>query len=164
MILLLPILLVQCSLYYKVFKKESTYYTGQEKTILSETTGALGFGYGFDPSVKLDYIFTHAYSEAALKENEKKLNEIMKKYEPAAAISFYEKIYQLEQVTLFKMNEYKEDEDWKQYTYIEKYLLPPLQQYLGLLEKSVLSVSSDYGKVIDARKKEISDQVKKDLS
>jgi len=52
----------------------------------------------------------------------------------------------------------------ERYTHIKKYLLPPLEEYLAMLERAVLAKDKSYGKIIEKRKKEIQEQVKKDLS
>ena len=47
------------------------------------------------------------------------------------------------------MNEYKEDEDWNEYTYIEKYLLPPLNEYIEYLEREIIARNKKYSKSLN---------------
>ena len=37
-----------------------------------------------------------------------------------------------------KMEQYRADGNWKNYTYINKYLMPPLDYYSGLIEKQAM--------------------------
>ena len=43
-----------------------------------------------------------------------------------------------------KMEKYREDGNWKNYTYIEKYLLPPLDHYSDVLEKQAMKRDRGY--------------------
>ncbi|HQO39344.1 MAG TPA: hypothetical protein PK986_02640, partial [Spirochaetota bacterium] len=72
--LLLPLLLIlNCSTWYQLTKKESRYYTEEEKLILEATTAAVDFRYGFDPSLELDYVYkAGTFSEKELTDKNKK--------------------------------------------------------------------------------------------
>ena len=161
--LILPIFMVQCAYYYKWFGAESSLYTVQEQKILQETMEVTDFGYGFDQRMKLDYVFMLQHSTKGMAKKKKAVTAIMKKAGPKQAVVFYEKIYRLYLVTRYTMEEAKEAEDWNDYTYVNKYLLPPLKLYTSIIREATLNVSGAYKKTIGTRHKEIEAEVKKDF-
>lgn len=164
-LLLIPVLLLtQCTTWYRLTKKESKYYTSAEKIILADTTSAIDFRYGFDPDLKLDYIYmagNFSTSEFLLKE--KQLKDALLKYKAEEVIAFYEKIYRLTEILTWHMNDYKEDEEWAEATLIEKYLIPDTKKFLEILEKNVILIDVQYRNIIEERKRVIKEEVVKDL-
>ena len=144
-------------------KKESTYYNTGDKIILQKTTEAAGFACGYDTEVEIDYVFKNTPGTVKKTDSAKKLSDEIKNLKPEDAVMFYEKIYRLKSVTTYRMNEYRADEDWKLYTHVSKYLLPPLEDFTSLLEAAVLKNVTDYGNKISERKKIIDQQVKAEL-
>ena len=164
-LLLLPVLLLtECTTWYRITKKESKYYTPLELNILADTTAAIDFKYGFDPDLKLDYIYmAGSFSDQEISSKEKKLKEALLKYKPEEVISFYEKIYRLTEIQSWYMNDYKKDEDWAESTLIEKYLLPDTKKFLEILEKNVVFIDENYRNIKEERKRVIKEEVIKDL-
>ena len=151
-ILLFLIFFSGCSLYYSMFKKESEYYSPKEIEILEKTLSVIDCNYGYDVDVELDYIYSDSYGKIDISKKGKAILEVLKIYTPADAILFYEKIYLLKTTTELMMKEFKEDEDWPEYTHLEKYLLPPISDYLSVLEKQILKIDLSYNDKISERK------------
>lgn len=164
-ILLLPLMLVQCSVWYNLTKKESRYYTPDELIILQETTSVAGFGYGFDPDLDLDYIFVAGiYSAKELEAKSKALRDVLVKYDSKRSVAFYEKIFRLQSIIEWNMNYYEKKEKWEKYTIIKKYILPDTEKYVEMLEKNIRLIDRNYSGIIEERKKQIKSNVEKELS
>lgn len=158
--LLLPLFLVQCATYYKFFKTESEYYTEGEKVILAQTTAAIGFRSGFDPDLKLDYVYSHSAVKDNAAKKKQKMIKALQAFKPGEVTAFYEKIFRLKRLIEYTMEEAKADEDWNDYTHIKKYVLPSFAVYFNLLEKSVLEVVPAYVDSMKKRKAVIEAEVK----
>ncbi|HQL83833.1 MAG TPA: hypothetical protein PK307_16660, partial [Spirochaetota bacterium] len=52
------------------------------------------------------------------------------------------------------------DGNWKNYTYLEKYLKPPLEHYTGTLERQAVRRDRAYSADIEKRKKAIDENVR----
>lgn len=164
-ILLLPLMLVQCSIWYNLTKKESKYYTPDELVMLQETTSAGGFSYGYDPDLDLDYIFVAGtYSAKELEAKSKAMRDVLIKYDNKRVVAFYEKIFRLQSIIEWNMNYYEKKEKWEKYTLIKKYILPDIEKYTEMLEKNILLIDKDYRGIIEERKKQIKSNVEKELS
>lgn len=165
-LILLPLIfLLQCSTWYQLTKKESKYYTPLEINILTDTTNAVDFRFGFDPDMKLDYIYMAGnFSQSELAAREKKMRDALSKYTKEEAVLFYEKIFRLTEIQTWKMNNYKKEEDWPEAALIEKYLLPDTVKFLEMLEKNVILIDANYRTIIEERKRIIREQVINELS
>lgn len=164
-ILLLPFMLTQCSVWYNLTKKESKYYSPDELVLLEETTAVSGFSYGFDPDLKLDYIYVAGtYSEKELDAKSKAMRGVLTKYEYDRIESFYEKIFKLKSIIEWNMNYYKKKEKWEKYTLIKTYILPDTEKYVEMYEKNILLINRSYKDIIEERKKQIKANVDKELS
>jgi len=161
---LMPLFLVQCTMWNSFFKKESTYFNAQDKQILESTLNSIDFDYGYDNEIDLDYVFVSSFSKEETSANRGNFEKALKRYDIKTAVMFYEKIYRLKSITVFKMNGYKNSGNWKEFTYIKKYHFPPLEKYTELLEKYILKKNKNYGKQIKTRKKIIDQDVVKLLS
>lgn len=158
--LLLPILFTGCSYWYSLTRTDSTYYTADENLMLDETTKAIDFRYGFDPDLELDYVYrAGTFSDKDLDAKSKKMLEVLKKYDKAVVIAFYEKIYKLNEIIVWTMGYCEREKEWTEYTLIQKYILPDTRKYLEILEKNVLLIDVNYKKIIEERKGEIKKQV-----
>jgi len=164
-ILLLPLMFTQCSVWYNLTKKESKYYTQDEIVLLQETTSASGFSYGFDPDLDLDYIYiAGTYSDKELAAKEKAQRDVISAYETERVTAFYEKIFRLKSIIEWNMNYYKKKEKWEEYTLLKTYILPDTEKFVEMLEKNLLLINRDYRNIIEKRKKKISADVEKELS
>ncbi len=157
--LLVPLFLVQCATYYRFFKSESKFFTEGEKVILAKTTAAIGFKSGFDPDLKLDFVYSHSSVKEGAVKKQKDLKDVLQSLKAEDVTAFYEKIFRLKRLIEYTMDETKKDEDWNDYTHIKKYILPSFVIYFNLLEKSVLQVVPEYGKTIERRKEFIDAEV-----
>lgn len=164
-ILLLSLLfMTECTTWYRLTKKESKYYTPVELNILADTTAAIDFKYGFDPDMKLDYIYMAGrFSDQEIYSKEKNLKDALLKYKPEEVVGFYEKIYRLTEIQTWYMNDYKADEEWAEATLIEKYILPDTKKFLELLEKNVIFIDEKYRNIKEERKRVIKEEVIRDL-
>ncbi len=163
-IFLLPLFFLNCSYYYSLFRKNSTYYSENEKDLLKKTTAICGHGYGYDPDVDLDYVFVNNFTKTQAADRDAALQKVFRNIGQKDAVSFFEKIYALREATIYLMDRYEKKEKWTEQTYLKKYLLPPLEEYCGLLEKNLLVLYSDYGASIDSRKSEIRLKVRDDMN
>ena len=150
--------LVRCAVYYHMFSFDSpgsTFYTEQEKEILEKTVKSIEFDYGYDPALELDYVFplSHGYTE--FKAGDKELSRALEGSDAGTLIEYSEKIYRLKKLTMLKMEKYRDDGNWNNYTLINKYLLPPLDHYSDAVEKQVLKRDKGYQYEIDNRKRVI---------
>ncbi len=164
-ILILPFMLMQCSLWYNLTKKESKYYSPDELALLQETTSVSGFGYGFDPDLDLDYVYVAGtYSAKELEAKAKAMRDVLIKYDSKRSVAFYEKLFRLKSIIEWNMNYYNKKETWEKYTLIKKYILPDTEKYVEMLEKNILLIDRNYSGIIEERKKQIKSNVEKELS
>lgn len=162
--LLLPVFFLQCSTWYQLTKKESKYYTEEEKQILEVTTAAVDFRYGFDPTLELDYVYkAGTFSEKELEDKNRKMLEVLRGIDKAKAVAFYEKMFRLKEIITWRMNEAQQDKEWNDYTLISKYILPDTEKYVEMLEKNVILIDQNYKNIIQERKGEIKKQVQMEL-
>ncbi len=164
-VLLLPLMFSQCSVWYNLTKKESKYYTPDELVLLKETTSAAGFSYGYDTNLDLDYIYIEGtYSDKELAAKEKAQRDIISAYEIERVTAFYEKIFRLKSIIQWNMNYYEKKEKWAEYTLIKKYILPDTEKFVEILEKNLLLINRSYRDIIEERKKKINSDVDTELS
>ena len=145
-----------CSTYYAFMEKTSTYYSETEKVILEKTLKSVYFNVGYDQDMELDFVYADRNEMIDLSGKDLILKKSLDGFEKEKIISFYSKMYNLKIITVTKMEKYKEGSDWKEYTYIKKYLLPPLQQYLFALEKAMVRLDKSYKIQIETLKKKTS--------
>jgi hypothetical protein len=150
----------RCATYYHIFGPEkSTFYNDRELEILEKTVKAIDFGYGYDPDINLNYVFSLYHGFSDFKPDDKELTQAIDGMDSETLITYSEKIYWLKRVASFKLERYRETGDWKNYTFIRKYLLPPLDFYSDLLEKQALKKDKSYADRIDKRKMEIDQKI-----
>jgi len=155
--------LTRCAAYYNVISftnPKSTYYTEQEKKLLEKTVKSIEFDSGYDPFLDLEYVYplTPGYTE--FKAGDKGLSKALEDSDSQTLIGYSEKIYRLKAITEIKMEKCRNKGDWKNYTFLNKYLLPPLAYYSGALEKQALKKDKSYQGEIDKRKNTIEKKVK----
>jgi hypothetical protein len=155
MLIMIVLTFVQCPAFFSLNKKESKLYTAEETMILEKTTKALDYDFAYDPEVDLDYIFEFSRTKKDAAKSEKEFPKVIENIKPGSFISFYEKIYSLKLLTMMKLEDYKNDENWKYTTYIEKHLLPSLNSYLAIIEKYVVIKDKEYGKELPVKKKAV---------
>jgi hypothetical protein len=152
--------LTSCATYYHWFGEDkSSFYTDQEKAILEKTTKAIEFDYGYNDDFNLDYFFPVYQGFTEFKPGDKELSKAVDGMNSETLVSYSEKIYWLQRVAKYKMGRYERAGDWKNYTYIEKYLMPPLNHFSDLLEKQALKRDKSYAGRIEKRKKAIDRKV-----
>jgi hypothetical protein len=162
MMVLSCLFLVRCAAYYHMFSfssPKSTFYTEKEKEILEKTVKSIDFDYGFDSALELDYVFPHSPGYTEFKTSDKELSRALEGSDASTLIEYNEKIYRLKKLTILKMEKYRDDGNWKEYTFINKYLLPPLDHYADAVEKQALKRDKGYQYEIDKRKKAIDRKV-----
>jgi hypothetical protein len=160
MIILQCLLLVRCATYYHLLGEDkNTFYTDQQKIILEKTLKSIDFDYGYSMDVDLNYLYPLYQGLTEFKPGDKELVRAIDGMDAGTLISYSEKIYWLKSVAAHKMRGYEKSGDWKNYTYVEKYLLPPIKYYSELLEKQALKKDKNYADQIEKRKKAIDRKV-----
>ena len=162
-LVIIPMLIVSCTYYHRAFQKDSQFYTEQELSMVAETTSALTFGYGYEADVELDYIFAYPYSKQDFNKKKNAFDTVIRQYRDDDLIAFYEKMYYLRSLTSGHMEGYKKNQEWKRYTFLREYLLPPLEEYLGILESGLLSAVPQYRDSIEERKLALLDKARKEV-
>ncbi|TAL33738.1 MAG: hypothetical protein EPN93_13300 [Spirochaetes bacterium] len=112
----------------------------EEKRLFKKTTQALDTGFGYDHDVELYYVFTYAYGEENPRKKEAGFADTIKSIDKSVIVSFYATVYRIYAMTAYKAAWYKQWRDKKNATYVKKYLLPPMEKYLGLIQKSIVQV------------------------
>jgi hypothetical protein len=142
-------------------KKESKLYTEKEKIILIDTTSAINYGYGFDPDLLIDYLFIAGrLTDKEITAKSPELRKAMLKYSPDEIISFYEKIVQLKESLIWKIENLTKNKKWINATFIQKELLPESELFLSILEKNVIQINPQYAANIEDRKSVIKDNTR----
>lgn len=136
------------------------YFTGEEMEILQGTAKSIGFDYGYDFDMNLTYIFTNSFNKDDSGEKIKKFSGVPDKTTKKNLIAFYEKVVKLKEITSLKMERFREKEIWKNYTFINKYLLPYLERYLRYLENGVLDGDPAYKSSLADRKKLLAEEAR----
>lgn len=145
-----------CAMYYHIMPRpRSDYFAPEERAILEKTTDAIEFDAAFDEYIRLDYVFSQAPGFDSFKGGEKEISRAMEGLDGDAIVAYHEKIYRLKLLTAMKMEQYRKDGNWKQYTYIRTYLLPPLDHYAALVEQQAVKRVRGYRDVIEERKNDI---------
>lgn len=146
-LMLLPLLIIGCktSLWKQMTQERSKLYTDLEKTMIDEITASIDFRYGFEPDLELDYVFKAGkFSDQEIQSKAPEMKKVLLKYKPEEIITFYGKIVQLRDAQISAMNEYREDEEWVDATYIQKYILPEAELFLDILEKNMIQINPSY--------------------
>jgi hypothetical protein len=152
---------MRCATYYHIFSGEkSTYFTEQETALLEKTTRAIDFDYGYDQGTGLDYVFPVSRGYTDFKEDDRELSRALETVDGKVLIAYYEKIYRLKMLTDMKMEKFREDGNWQSYTFLEKYLRPPLEHYTETLEKQAVRKDRAYSNDVEKRKKVIEDTIR----
>ena len=163
-ITILPMLIFGCqsSIWIWLTKKESKLYTEKERIILIDTTSAVNYGYGYDPDLFLDYLFIAGkFTDKEITAKSPEMRKAMSRHNSDDIISFYEKIVQLKEAQIWKIDNLTKEgkraknRKWINATYIEKELLPEAELFLFILEKHVIQMNPAYGANIEDRKSAI---------
>ena len=131
------------------------YLNAGERALFEKTTRVLDYGYGYDAEVELPYVFPYSSQVAAPEKREKAFSEAVKDVSAAELTALYEKVYRLTSATRYRARRYGDTQKWKYYTYLQNYLLPPLERYLELLRKHAIGKDPSYEEILPSRKKRI---------
>lgn len=156
-IILLPVLINSCTLMQPRVKNDNFFLPG-ERTIMDKTTAAIDYGFCYDTDVELNCIFSFSSNEIS-PQKEKELFNLLKEFKIAELKNFYEKLYRLKSMNLCKMNIYKKEKEWINYTYLKNYLIPPLEIYESLLQKYVILNSPEYESILGKIKQRIDKEI-----
>ncbi|MBN2159351.1 MAG: hypothetical protein JW807_08135 [Spirochaetes bacterium] len=157
--------LVRCATYYHFFsftQPKSVFYTEQEKEILDKTTRSIDFDYGFDQDLELDYVYPVSQGYAAFKTNDREMAKALNGIGGETLMEYAGKMYLLKKKTIMKMEKYGASNDWSSYTFINKYLLPPLDHYSTQIEKQAIKRGGASQHEIENLKKAVDKKVKID--
>ena len=151
-LMILPLLLIECKSQYwnRITKEESKLYTDSEKIMLDEITTSIDFKFGFDPDLELDYVFRAGkFTDKEIQAKSPEMKKVILKYKSEELIPFYGKIVQMKDAQVMEMNYYREDEEWQDATYIQKYILPDAELFMDMLEKTMILVNPSYANEIN---------------
>lgn len=155
MALILPLLLLECNsaALSNLTRKQSSLFSENEKIMVNETTASIDFKYGYDPDLEIDYVFrAGSFTESEIKAKSPEMKKVLLKYTSKEIIPFYEKILQMKETQIWKMNYLRNGKKWVNSTYLEKYILPEMEQYFIILENNVLQIDPAYAGTIEKRK------------
>jgi len=158
MIMILPLLLIECqtSIWTVLSRKDSKLYSEVEKIMLHETTLSVDFKYGYDPDLEIDYVYkAGTFTDKEIIAKSQDMKKVLLKYNSKQIISFYEKIFQLKETQIWKMNYFREKKNWVNSTFIQKYTLAEAELFHDILEKNVIQINAEYNEKIVKRKNEI---------
>lgn len=164
--MMLPLLLLECqsSIWIMLTRKDSKLFSEVEKLMIADTTSTINFQYGYDPDLEMDYVYkAGVFTDKDITAKSPEMKKALLKYKTDEIISFFEKIVQLKETQVWKMNLFRERKKWANATYIQKYTLPDTEMYFNILEKNVLEIDANYSGIIDKRKEEIKKAVAEKL-
>jgi hypothetical protein len=150
-----------CSLYYAMTRVDSKFYNDGQKKLLWEICDISGYGTGFDEDMSLDYFFIKNQSKVAAKNTERAVRDALKSAGEKDSVELFERILYLHELTLYVMKYHENIENWSGYTYLNKYILPPLENYEALLQKNVSNLYA-YS-VADIKRKEFAKKIDDEL-
>ncbi|HSV96514.1 MAG TPA: hypothetical protein VLM75_06200 [Spirochaetota bacterium] len=119
--------------------RDDSIFSPAQKKMLEKTSEALDYGFGFDDEIEIDYIHSHSFSETNMPAREKALAAALQDFSPDDILEFYKKLYRLGAMMRHRMSAYEIERDWKQYTYVKNYLIPPLDTFTGHIRKQLLA-------------------------
>lgn len=158
MILILPLLLLQCQSFSwsNLTRKESKLFSETEKIMVDETASSVDFKYGYDPDLEIDYVFkAGTFTESEIKSKSPEMKKVLLKYDSKEIISFYEKVYQMKEIQTWKMNYLRNRKNWVNSTFLQKYMLPEMELYYVILENNIMQIDPAYSGNIEKRKAEL---------
>ncbi len=161
-LMILPLMLLECnsSFWIMISKKESKLFSETEKVMLDETTSSINFKYGFDPDIEIDYVFINGkFTDKEITAKSPAMEKILLKHDVKEIELFYEKIIQVREIQVWKMNYFIKKKNWANSNYIQKHILPETELYLGILEKNVIKIDAAYAAELDERKSKIKTNV-----
>ncbi len=156
--LLLPVLLFLASC-TTMQAGETGFFTPAELSVLDKTTQAMDYGYGYDDEVELNYVFVFSSGEMSPERREKEFASAVKDMSASEMLPFFDRVYRLESMMRYKINKYRLTRKWKYYTYLQNYLLPPMDTYLSLVQKYLLIKAPDLESNLPKRKVRIDKNV-----
>ena len=142
-----------CALYYHIMPRpRSDYFSPGERALLEKTTRAIEFDAAFDEEIRLDYVFPLAPGFDAFKGGEREIARAFDGTDGGALVAYSEKLFRLKVLTAMRMEQYRKDGNWRQYTYLNTYLKPPLDHYAALVEQQAVKRVPGYREVLEERK------------
>ena len=154
-ICIIPLLLLQCSIYRSIFKSESTRFSAEDIVILDRTISEINYVRGFNSDLKIDYIISTSLSERDLPKREPQMAAILRGYSAEAVMSFFENIYSLKVETASLITQKEKSKKWTDYTYLSKHLYPPLEIYVDFMERCIVRTNKDFAAKILSVKESI---------
>lgn len=155
-LLLLTAACGEASLLSNLLQKESRLISEPEKKMIIETSSSIGFGYGYDPDLEIDYVYrSREVPEKEISAKSGEMNKTLQKYDTDTLIRLYEKVLQMKETQVWKLDYAGERKNWHDYTFIQKYTLPDMELYFNMIEKYVIQSDQAYASKIEQRKSKI---------
>jgi len=137
-IFILSALFTGCSTISSWTYKENMYFTAAEKAVIDDVALSIDFRRGYDSNIKLNYMYAAGkFSEKEYRSRENLFVQSLKAYKASECLAVYKKTYEMELIAEKNLYEYKEDEEWENYTYIKKYILPEIKLFNKIFEQSL---------------------------
>jgi len=139
--------------------EKNTYFNEKEMELISSTTSAIGFGYGYDDELDLPYVFRYPYADEEARKNKKKFADAIENAKPEVVKSLYYKVLKMKYMAVYLRDMYKERERWPNYTFLKDKLLPSIDAYHAVLKFNMQNSYSGYISSIEKREKRIQDRI-----
>ncbi len=143
-LILLPILTILtaslwgCSTFNSLFYSENKYFTPEERPIIDDLALSIDFRRGYDDKMELNYVYAAGkFSKGEYMGRRHLFVQTLRKYKKTQCLAVLKKVYQMEAKATLDMKEYKEDEDWDEYTYISTYIMPEIKLFISIFESSM---------------------------
>lgn len=151
-IIIMFIFIINCS---SMPKKSNDFFSKKDQDILYATTKTLGYDFGYDTKLQINYIFSIENLNVKIKKNKAKFNQILKKQKASYLDEFYTKIYKLFVATNYMAEYASKNNKWPVHNHLKNELLPALTVYMNLLNSYVRSNNKKIFKKMQKQKKEI---------
>ncbi len=152
-VVLLMSTLWSCSTFNSLFYVENKYFTPKERGIVDDLALSIDFRRGYDNKIELNYVYAAGkFSQKEYWSRKHLFVQAIRKYKKSTCLGILKKIYQMEKKATIDMKKYKEEEEWDNYTYISKYIIPEIKQFIAIFEYSMKKVWPRSSEEIKAEK------------
>ena len=150
-LLILFLLVPACS--RKNLIESSLVLDESSRKLLRETTEAINFDYGFHTEFDVFFVFPASTDSKVTAAREKELAGKINAVELSAASDFYTRVVRLQMCLDHKIAFFLKNKDWKNYTYFNNYLLPPMETYRAHVKNALASRDASQLQYEDDREK-----------
>lgn len=131
--------------------KETTGFTAEEFEFFSKTLKAVDYLSGYDEDINVDFVKPIMAVFLDLSNKDSKIEAIITAENQNLLFAVYSRMVDNKIKLEKEMRVNEVDEDWTRYTLINKYLLPPMNQYVNLLSRVVSKRDSEYKAYVQSK-------------